>query len=239
MARPSTTALARSVLPAAALAVGLLAVCPSPFATAQEEVDAAHVAAWVQAHYDRTQTIRARFVQRYLNRAYQSTDVSRGRVQFRKPGMMRFDYDQPNGKVITSDGEDLVVYTPPAEDEQRGQYIRQPVAQAQLPAAFGFLTGTGRLGRDYRLRRLDAARNGFPTGEVLELRPMRPTAQYAYIVLYIDSSASRRGIVHRATIVDHENNRNRFDFQQQQFNETLADSVFRFRPPRNARRIQP
>jgi outer membrane lipoprotein carrier protein len=181
----------------------------------------------------------ARFVQRYVNRVYQRTDVSRGRVRFKKPGRMRFDYDEPNGKVIVSDGERLTVYEPPDPGQRRGQYYRQAIGDAQLPAALSFLTGTGRLDEDFTFRLLDASALGYEDGQVLELRSRRPTPHYSRILLYVDDDRQRRGVVHRVLIVDQSNNRNRFDFIDQRFNRDLADSVFAWRPPSNARRIQP
>ncbi len=223
----------------AALALTALAFASARPARAQDEPDAATVAAWVQTFYDQTQTMSARFVQRFVNREFQRTDTSRGQVRFRKPGMMRFDYDQPNGKIIVVDGRQLTAYDPPDEAGGRGQYYQQAMADAELPAALSFLTGTGRLETDFRFRRLDASRLGYEEGEVLELRPRRPSPHYTRVVLFVDDNAERRGIVHRVIIIDHANNRNRFDFLDQQLNRSVPESVFGWRPPANARRVQP
>jgi outer membrane lipoprotein carrier protein len=212
---------------------------PSVRAQPPQRPDAATVASWVQTFYDQTRTMSARFEQRYTNQVYQRTDVSRGRVQFRKPGMMRFDYDDPNGKVIASDGQRLVAYEPPDGGQGAGQYYEQQMNDAQLPTALSFLMGTGRLGEDFTLRLLDASALGYRDGEVLELRSRRPTPHYSRILLFVDSTEARRGVVHRIVIVDSANNRNQFNFTQQQFNGDMAESVFRYQPPRGARRIQP
>lgn len=206
-------------------------------ASAQSRPSAATIASWVQTFYDQTRTMSARFVQTYHNQVYDQDTRSRGQVRFRKPGMMRFDYDQPNGKVIVSDGNQLIAYEPPEEGQQRGQYYTQPMSDAQLPAALSFLTGTGRLDQDFRFRRLDNV--PFEGGQVLELRARRPTPHYSRILLFVDSSPTRRGVVHRVLIFDSTSNRNQFDFQQQQLNRTIPESVFRWHPPANARRITP
>lgn len=224
----------------AALVVATLGPTPST-AGAQQRPSASTVAAWVQTFYDQTQTMGARFTQRYRNRVYQRTDVSRGRVRFKKPGMMRFDYDDPNGKVVASDGQQLIVYEPPQQGQRAGQYYQQAISQSQLPSALSFLTGTGRLARDFTFRALDPTSVQWG-GQLLELRPRRPTPHYTRILLFVDdgrSHANLRGVVHRIVIIDQAGNTNRFDFEQQQFNETMADSVFRYRPPASARRIQP
>ncbi len=222
---------------ALAIAGAMLVASAVPFARAQQsEPDAATVAAWVQGFYDQTRTMSARFAQRYTNRVYNRVDTSRGNVRFKKPGMMRFDYDEPNGKIIRSDGQQLLVYEPPDSGRGAGQYYEQPMSDAQLPAALSFLTGTGRLAEDFTFRLLDP--HGY-RGRVLELRSREPTPHYSRILLYVDDDPQRRGIVHRVVIVDQAQNRNQFDFTQQRFNPELADREFRWRPPRNARRVQP
>lgn len=229
------------VLAACLTALALLASSAVVPVRAQQPAgpDAATVASWVQTFYDQTRTMSARFEQRYFNRVYQRTDVSRGRVQFRKPGMMRFDYDQPNGKVIASDGQRLVAYEPPDEGQGGGQFYEQRMTDAQLPSALSFLMGTGRLGQDFTFRLLNAADFSYTEGQVLELRSRRPTPHYSRILLFVDASEARRGVVHRVLIIDSANNRNQFNFTQQQFNGDIAESVFRFQPPRGARRVQP
>jgi outer membrane lipoprotein carrier protein len=213
----------------------LAAAAPAVYAQQQpQRPEASTVAAWVQTFYDQTQTMSARFVQRYTNAVYQRTDTSRGNVRFKKPGRMRFDYDEPNGKVIVTSGDQLLVYEP--IQGGAGQYYEQRMAEAQLPAALSFLTGTGRLSQDFTFRLLNMQ---YEAGEVLELRSRRPTAHYSRILLFVDSNPARRGVVHRVLILDHANNRNRFDFVEQQLNREVADSVFSWRPPRGARRIQP
>lgn len=226
---------------AASLAAAVLMVAsasPEAARAQQAPPTAATVAAWVQTFYDQTQSMNARFVQRYRNRVYQRTDESRGRVRFKKPGMMRFDYDQPNGKVVVSDGEHLLVYEPPDGGQGPGQHYEQDIGDAQLPAALSFLTGTGRLEDQFRFRLLDGSRLG-TTHQVLELRSIRPTAHYSRILLFVDQHPQRRGVVHRVLIIDSANNRNSFDFESPQHNGSMASSLFRWRPPAGSRRVQP
>jgi outer membrane lipoprotein carrier protein len=99
--------------------------------------------------------------------------------------------------------------------------------------------GTGSLSRDFTFRLLDAARLGYREGQVLELRPREPTPSYSRILLFVDDDPQRRGVVHRVIIIDQANNRNQFNFTQQQFNADIPDAEFRWRPPRNARRVTP
>jgi outer membrane lipoprotein carrier protein len=199
--------------------------------------DARTVAAAVQAFYEQTKDVSATFYQTYVNKLYQRTDRSSGRVVFKKPGKMRWDYAQPNGKVILSNGSKLLVFEP-GENGDKGQVIEQQIEQAQLPQALAFLMGTGRLEDDFTFRLLDAQREGYPSGDVLELAPKQPTPHYDRILFYVERTPALRGLVRRLLIVDGTGNRNRFDFSVLKFNTGVGEQVFSWRPPEGTRRVQ-
>jgi outer membrane lipoprotein carrier protein len=209
---------------------------PAP-ATEEAADPARDVARAVQAFYDQTRDVTASFHQTYVNKLYKRTDRSSGRVVFKKPGMMRWDYAQPNGKVIASTGQKLVVFEP-GEDGEPGQVIEQTIAQAQLPQALAFLMGTGKLETDFTFRLLDATAENFTTGDVLELRPKTPTPHFDRILFYVERAAAVRGLVRRILIIDGSGNRNRFDFSGLKFNTNVSDSPFKYTPPPGTRKVQ-
>jgi outer membrane lipoprotein carrier protein len=234
------TAIRLTVLLALAVAyVGAQASAPTLAQTgpAAPAVDARIVAGAVQAFYDQTRDVRASFYQTYVNKLYQRTDRSSGRVVFKKPGRMRWDYDKPNGKVIVSNGQKLLVFEP-GEDGDKGQLLEQQIGQAQLPQALAFLMGTGRLERDFTFRLLDPRREGYASGDVLELRPKQPSPHYDRILFYVERTPALRGLVRRLLIIDANGNRNRFDFSALKFNTSVADQLFDWRPPQGTRRVQ-
>src|SRR4051812_33533684 len=69
---------------------------------AAPSLDAPAVVGLVQAFYDQTTTFEADFHQTQFTKIYNRTERARGRVVFKKPGMMRFDYAAPNGQVFVS-----------------------------------------------------------------------------------------------------------------------------------------
>jgi outer membrane lipoprotein carrier protein len=204
---------------------------------APPSTDPRAVAGAVQAFYDQTQDVSATFFQTYVNKLYQRTDRSSGRVVFKKPGKMRWDYDKPNGKVIVSNGSKLLVYEPGEAGEQ-GQVVEQAIGQAQLPQAMAFLMGTGKLEDDFTFRLLDAQREGYAAGDVLELRPKQPTPHFDRILFYVERTPALRGLVRRLLIIDANGNRNRFDFSALKFNSNVGEQTFEWRPPQGTRRVQ-
>lgn len=200
--------------------------------------DARTVAAGVQSFYDQTRDISASFYQTYFHALYRRTEKTKGKVVFEKPGKMRWDYDLPNGKVIVSDGSTLKVYEP-GDPGETGQVFEQSLKHAELPHALSFLMGTGRLEEGFSFRLLDPKREGFPTGKVLELRPRGSNPQYDRVVFFVESDPRLRGLVRRVLIIDHNGNRNRFDFTKLEFNRRVSELLFRWNPPAGTRVIKP
>ena len=203
---------------------------------------AAEVANFVQTFYDQTKTLTASFHQTQYTKVYKKYTRAKGKVAFKKPGKMRFDYAKPNGQVFVSNGERLWIYQPPDEGETKGQVIERAMNEDQLPQAFSFLTGTGRLDRDFNLRLLNAKKQGFENGHVLELRPKKPSPNYEKVLFFvrvIEKNGKKAGIVQRTLIIDAQGNRNRFDFKKMKFNRPVKDDVFVFTAPANTRTINP
>lgn len=218
-------------------------------AAAQESprLSARDVAGLLQAFYDQTTTLETRFAQRQYTKVYDRVDEAAGRVVFKKPGRMRWDYDAPNGQVFVSDGRTLTIYQPPEEGERVGQVLERPVSDDQLPAAFSFLTGTGRLGRDFRMRLLDPARQGWgdvPGGYVLECRPRQASPHYERVLFYVrvlSRGERQAAVIQRVLIVDGAGNTNRFDFEASgmRFDGEVPDERFAYEPPAGTRRVRP
>lgn len=204
-------------------------------------LDAATVAGLVQSFYDQTTSFEAEFRQTQFLRVYSRTENARGRVVFKKPGMMRWDYAAPNGQVFVSDGRQLLIYQPPAAGERNGQLVERGMSQDQLPAAFGFLMGTGRLETDFTFRLLDPEHREFAAGYVLELTPRTASPHFERLVLYVqvvENAGRRAGILQRILILDAAGNRNRFDFSRPRYNREVPANRFRFEPPRGTRRVR-
>lgn len=197
---------------------------------------ALQVAASVQSFYDQTTDLSARFQQTYVHKLYNRTDRSAGKVSFKKPGKMRWDYDKPNGKVIVADGKRVLVFEPGDEGEP-DQVIEQRVEAAQLPQAMAFLMGTGKLETDFNFRLADPEQKRFKSGHILELRPKQATPHYQRILFFVEDAEKVRGLVRRLVIIDSSGNQNRFDFAKLRFNGQVPDAAFGWQPPAGTRRV--
>ena len=227
-------------------AIGFCFVLVSQGAAALAEepkpIDPAVVVGLVQSFYDQTQTLQADFEQTRYTRLYDRYDRASGKVVFKKPGKMRWDYAQPNGQVFVSDGKKLLIYQPPEEGEKGGQLIERALEEDQLPSAFSFLIGSGDLEKDFEVRLLEHDNQKFKGGYVLQLIPRRPTPNYEQLVFYVrtlTTEGKRAGIVQRVLIIDSAGNRNRFDFAKIKFNRDVPDKRFSYRAPKGTQRVTP
>ena len=78
---------------------------------------AAQVASRVDNFYNHLRSLRARFTEIYQGPGVDRSE--RGVLLLAKPGRMRWEYDEPRGKLFLVDGKDAYFYSPGAGDAQR------------------------------------------------------------------------------------------------------------------------
>ena len=178
----------------------------------------------IQKYYDNAKTYSATFDQ-----DYETVDGvkkhSNGVVWFKKPGLMRWDYEKPESRFLISDGKYFWSWEPVYR-----QYCKQNLSTSQLPTALTFLAGTGRIEDNFSVK-LDKIKGNQVS---LTLTPVTPSLAYERIKFEILMPTAK---VYRATIYDALGNFNRITFKSPEMNAELADSSFRFEPPADARHI--
>ena len=178
----------------------------------------------VQAHYAEIADYRADFVQSVAHKLFPGRlERSYGAVMFKKGGLMRWEYARPEQKLFVYDGATLWIYEPEVP-----QAFKATANADRLRKALAFLSGEGKIKDSYKVQKLDAARFNFATGYVLKLTPTEKGSPFKRVELYVDSMEFH---VARSVVVDHEGNRNRFDFSRPAKNGGLSPSLFAVTPP--------
>ena len=215
-----------AVLVGATLSPAVLLGQPTP-----EAPSAQQVVARMQQFYNTTTDYQADFFQTYFNRLFNNYQRSHGKVYFKKPGRMRWEYAAPERKLFVSDGRTMWAYEPEAN-----QAFQQSLRDSQLPTALSFLTGQGDLATEFNFRLIPAQSYGFTGGHVVELRPKTANPQYERLVLFVDGTSYQ---VKRSLVIDQAGNRNKMEFQNARQNQGIPDSRFSFTPPQGVRIIRP
>lgn len=65
----------------------------------------------MEAHYRRTKTMEAIFLEKYTSGGA-GIRIESGKVYFSRPGRMRWDYDSPEAKMFLVDGKNVWYYVP-------------------------------------------------------------------------------------------------------------------------------
>lgn len=208
-------------------------VAPALAQEGPEGMSAEDVAERVQRFYGETEDFQAAFLQTYTDVAAGESKLSRGRVYFKKPGMMRWDYysaDNANqrDRVLVSDGDVFWVY-----EFEFQQVFKQCLEESQLPTTLRFLMGEGDLLEDFDVA---FAVNSTPEVPMLELTPKEATAHYRMIHFELDAETFQ---VEKTVIFDPYGNSNEIDFRNTRVNRNLPDSGFAFEPPEGARLLNP
>ncbi len=187
-------------------------------ANARQYVDA------VQAYYDQAKTYSATFEQ-----DYETVDgvkkKSTGTVWFKKPGMMRWDYETPASRFLISDGKNLWSWEPVYR-----QYCRQTLAGSQLPSALSFLSGVGRIDDEFSVSLKKVKGNQV----TLTLKPVVASMAYDNIEFEILMPTAK---VYRAKVFDAMGNVNLITFKSPEINSELDNASFQFEPPKDAKHI--
>jgi outer membrane lipoprotein carrier protein len=190
---------------------------------------AAEISARVQERYDGVRSLRAKFTQTSRNVAFGDSPeagaeaAASGRVEFAKPGRMRFEYEKPEPSLVVSDGATLWIFDPAAKEVQV-----LPVSGGFLSAAaIQFLLGEGRLTETFTV----GARSCGADRAVLDLRP-KGEATYERIEIGVEP---KTGWIRETTVFDLLGNETHLAFTDLATNEPAPAERFRFDPPAGVR----
>jgi len=184
------------------------------------------ILAEIQKRYENTNDIEASFLQEYIGKVMKRAQRGEGKVFFKKKGMMRWDYQAPNQKLI-SNGLTLWYYQP--EENQVFVSDVSKVIKEKTPLAF--LAGEGDLSRDFKLLNFNESVSQKEENFVLELTPKEPNAALSKLTLTVDKKTY---YVIQADVFDGLGNVTRTRFIDIKTNVGLSNSFFNFTIPPGA-----
>ncbi len=208
-----------------ALVLCLFVLNTNVWASIEEATKAAEK---IQAFYEATRTFTADFEQEVYWRRGEKVRVSRGKVWFKKPGRMRWEYLWPEPLLVVCDGREVFVY-----NKNDNQVMVFPSGKAlSSREILGFMSGKGDLLRDFIIERFERL------GEekiALTLKPRNPNAQVERLRLVADAKS---GAIAEIWFWDYLNNLTKIRFKRLQRNQKLSENLFRFAPPKGAEIIR-
>jgi outer membrane lipoprotein carrier protein len=174
----------------------------------------------VQAFYEKTQDFTADFKQDYTYKAFKRTQSSSGKVTFKKPALMRWEYEKPSPKTFVLAGERVLAHDPEAK-----LVTVANIATNQLSASVTFLFGVGKLENEFSIVKKACAKC---TGTQLEMTPLVADPRFKRILLEVDEKTA---MVIKSTVIDPDGSENAITFLSLTSNVGINESHFRITPP--------
>ena len=194
---------------------------------AQGDVHA--IADKVDQRYNHMQTLEAQFAETYSGAGMTRTES--GRLELKKPGRMRWDYDEPRPKMFLTDGSTAWFYVPGER-----QVRRTPVKQIEdLRSPLRYLLGKSKLEKEFiGLAIASDAKPMNPGDIVLRGVPKSMQERVSQTLLEV----TPEGLITRIVVEELDGSVTEFRFLQQKENVQIADQRFRFVPPAGVEVVQ-
>ena len=187
---------------------------------AQADVHA--VADKVDQRYNHMQTLEAQFAESYSGAGM--TRKESGTLLLKKPGRMRWDYDEPRPKMFLTDGSTAWFYVP---GEKRVR--RTPVKQIEdLRSPLRYLLGKSKLEKEFVGLTIVTDAKPVNGGDiVLRGEPKGIEERVSETLLEVTPD----GMITRIVVEETDGSVTEFRFLQQKENVQIADTRFKFVPP--------
>ncbi len=180
------------------------------------------VVAAVELRYNRLATMRSDFEQS-LEYAGRRRMIEAGTLYLRRPGKMRWDYTQPQGKIAIGDGDMFRIYNPYTNQVRQVKLDET----ADLRAPLAFLLGRMRLKRQFRNLRIETIE-----GESALVAEGRTGREYFSRVEFAYDPDDFR--LRRIAVYGRDDSINVFRFRNETLNPPLDLELFEFRSPQGA-----
>jgi len=178
--------------------------------------------ATVEARYNHARTLQVLFQEQYTRKG-EPHRAEAGRLQLRKPGKMRWDYSQPQGKLFLSDGKYLYLYTPADNRAQRMKLKETDDMRAPL----AFLLGKLHFQREFRNLQANPV---VGTSWRITAEPKTDDLPYRAVEFVV----AQDGRIQEVKVTSYDQAVLEFHFDQEKMDPPLSASLFQFQLPPGA-----
>jgi len=172
----------------------------------------------VEKRYNSARTLTVDFRETYTMPGRRPKTES-GVLNLQKPGKMRWDYSDPEGKLFVSDGKFFYLYTP-GSDRAEKTNVKQ---SADMHAPLGFLIGRLNFQKDFR--RFESR----PEGENTWIKAVPNSKDLPYSEVEFVVTSDYR--ILQVRVLGQDKSVMEFQFGREKLNPSLDAKMFEFRAP--------
>lgn len=174
----------------------------------------------MQTFYQQTDDFTADFNQVYAYKAFNRTQHASGRVIFKKPAKMRWDYQSPSPKTLVLSGDNAYAYEPDAKTLTKTSF-----SSSDLSTSLTFLWGRGKLTDEFSIKEEPCKTC---KGQLLLLTPLKAETRFKEIRLEVDPTSAQ---VLKSIVTDTDGSENAISFSNLRRNTGKMDKDFAINPP--------
>jgi len=174
----------------------------------------------IQKNYQSIRTFQAEFEQKSFVNMINRTEIAQGNVQIKKPGKMKWVYNDPDPQVLISNQKNLWLYS--LEDKQATKMPVESVYSSNTPALF--LAGEGILTNIFNVTEVITGKNIY----TVTLSPKEAKSDLNRLILRANKNNYQ---IIGVTVYDDLGNKTQIKFKNIRINEQIAESTFDFIVP--------
>jgi outer membrane lipoprotein carrier protein len=177
-----------------------------------------------QISYEKTQDLRADFIQETTIKSIKKTQREEGKVFFKNPKNMSWNYTKPSGKKLVINRQAAWLYLP----QEKVVYAQKSDSIFQSKLLINFFAGTGKLKDDFIITYAESEALDKNGNYLLILTPREKTAACNLLKLTIDKD---NFYILQVSFEDALGNSTTLKFSNIYLNTGLTENFFQFKPP--------
>ena len=178
----------------------------------------------IQSSYEKTKDLKADFVQEAMIKSIKKTQREEGKVFFKNPKNMLWEYTKPQGKKLVINSQKAWLYL----SKEKVVYTQKSESIFQSKFLINFFSGSGKLKNDFVIKYAEPKAQDKDGNYLLVLIPREKTAACNSIKLTIDKN---NFYILQISFDDVMGNSTTLKFSNISVNTGMAQKMFQFKPP--------
>lgn len=182
------------------------------------------IAQKLQSTYEQTKDLKADFIQEANIKSIKKTETEEGKVFFKNPKNMLWEYTNPKGKKLVINSQTAWLYLA----KEKVAYRQKSESIFQSKFLINFFAGTGKLKDDFIIKYAEPKAFNKDGNYLLMLIPREKTAACNTVKMTIDKN---NYYISQISFDDVLGNSTTLKFSNISINTGLEEKIFQFRPP--------